>query len=68
MRRSPLFSGIIYVVLGIIFTLLAIQYVNSDGGWSFFSILLVILATFDFGSGLRMIKIHFILKKQKNEP
>lgn len=65
MRQTPLFSGIIYVVLGVIFTLLAIQNVNNAGEWRFFSILLVILATFDFGSGIRMILIHFKLKKQK---
>ncbi|WP_338471505.1 YdiK family protein [Niallia sp. XMNu-256] len=68
MRQTPLFSGIIYVVLGIIFTLFAIQNVNTDGEWGFFSILLVILATFDFGSGFRLIRAHFRMKKQKNEP
>lgn len=67
MKRTPLFSGIIYVILGIIFTLFAIQNVNADGGWGFFSILLVILATFDLGSGFRMINMHFKLKKQKKE-
>ncbi|WHY00979.1 YdiK family protein [Neobacillus sp. DY30] len=54
MRRSPLFSGIIYMVLGCLFTYFAIEDVTLNG-WGFFSYLLVILATFDFGSGLRMI-------------
>ncbi|MDF2790406.1 MAG: hypothetical protein K0S80_3507 [Neobacillus sp.] len=54
MRRSPLFSGIIYIVLGCLFTYFAIEDVTLNG-WGFFSYLLVILATFDFGSGLRMI-------------
>jgi len=65
LRQTPLFSGIIYVFLGVIFTVFAIQNVTSDGGWGFFSILLVVLATFDFGSGFRMIMMHFKLKKQK---
>jgi len=54
MRRSPLFSGLIYIVLGCLFTYFAIEDVTLNG-WGFFSYLLVILATFDFGSGLRMI-------------
>ena len=54
MRRSPLFSGIIYIVLGCLFTYFAIEDVTLNG-WGFFSYLLVILATFDFGSGIRMI-------------
>lgn len=54
MRRSPLMSGIIYIVLGCLFTYFAIEDVTLNG-WGFFSYLLVILATFDFGSGLRMI-------------
>ncbi|MEH7494118.1 YdiK family protein [Neobacillus sp. 3P2-tot-E-2] len=54
MRRSPLFSGVIYIVLGCLFTYFAIEDVTLNG-WGFFSYLLVILATFDFGSGLRMI-------------
>ncbi|MFB3170770.1 YdiK family protein [Neobacillus sp. 179-C4.2 HS] len=54
MRRSPLFSGIIYIILGCLFTYFAIEDVTLNG-WGFFSYLLVILATFDFGSGLRMI-------------
>lgn len=58
MRRSPLFSGLIYMMLGCLFTYFAIQDVQS-GGWGFFSILLVVLATFDFGSGLRMILFYF---------
>ncbi len=54
MRRSPLFSGIIYIVLGCLFTYFAIEDVTQNG-WGFFSYLLVLLATFDFGSGLRII-------------
>lgn len=63
MRRSPLFSGIIYIVLGCLFTYFAIEDVTLNG-WGFFSYLLVILATFDFGSGLRMIFFYSRYKKQ----
>ncbi|NKE08111.1 YdiK family protein [Mesobacillus selenatarsenatis] len=61
MKQSPLFSGIVYILLGSLFTYFAIQNVN-DSGWGFFSYLLVALATFDFGSGIRMILFHFKLK------
>ncbi|WNF23221.1 YdiK family protein [Mesobacillus jeotgali] len=61
MKQSPLFSGIVYILLGSLFTYFAIQNVN-ESGWGFFSYLLVALATFDFGSGIRMILFHFKLK------
>ncbi|MCQ6277417.1 YdiK family protein [Bacillus sp. V3B] len=67
MRPTPLFSGIVYVFLGILFTFFAIQNINEDGGWGFFTFLLILLATFDFGSGIRMILIHFHLKKNGNK-
>lgn len=61
MKRSPLFSGIIYLILGLLFTYFAVQNVNHQG-WGFLSYLLVIIATFDLGSGIRMILFHFKLK------
>ncbi|WP_423800417.1 YdiK family protein [Neobacillus sp. SAB-20_R2A] len=63
MRRSPLFSGLIYLILGVLFTYFAIDDVQNNG-WGFFSYLLVILATFDFGSALKMIVFHFKYKGQ----
>lgn len=67
MRQTPLFSGIIYIILGFLFTYFAVHNV-SQTGWGFFSYLLVILATFDFGSGIRMIAFHYKLKNiQKKE-
>ncbi|SEN92273.1 protein of unknown function [Mesobacillus persicus] len=61
MKQSPLFSGIVYIVLGLLFTYLAVENVTHTG-WGFFSYLLVLLATFDIGSGIRMIQFHFKLK------
>lgn len=63
MRRSPLFSGIIYLMLGVLFTYFAVQNVQ-ESGWGIFSILLVILATFDFGSGVKMILVSFLINKR----
>jgi uncharacterized membrane protein HdeD (DUF308 family) len=64
LKKTPLFSGIIYLLLGILFIFFAVQNVNDDGGWGFFSYLLVILATFDLGSGIRIIWYHFRPKKK----
>jgi Domain of unknown function (DUF4305) len=61
MRRSPLFSGLIYFLLGGLFTYFAIDNVQKNG-WGFFSYLLILLATFDFGSGVKMILFHFKYK------
>ncbi|MFB6468464.1 YdiK family protein [Cytobacillus sp. Hz8] len=66
MRQSPLYSGILYIFLGILFIFFAIQNIQEDGQWRFFTYLLVILATFDLGSGIRMISFHFKIKKIQN--
>lgn len=67
MRRSPLFSAFIYIVLGSLFTYFAIHDVQQNG-WGFFSYLLVLLATFDFGSGIKIFLFYFKFKnKIKNK-
>ncbi|MDR7002722.1 YdiK family protein [Neobacillus niacini] len=63
MRRSPLISSLIYFLLGSLFTYFAIHDVNQNG-WGFFSYLLVLLATFDFGSSL---KLFFFYMKYKDQ-
>lgn len=67
MRQSPLFSGIIYIVLGALFTVFAIQDLQQNREWGFFTYLLVLLATFDIGSGIRMILLHFKIKEIKKQ-
>ncbi|MGG4546386.1 YdiK family protein [Rossellomorea marisflavi] len=66
MRRSPLFSGVIYILLGVLFTYFAIHTVR-DTGWGFFTYMLIFLATLDFGSGMRMVLLHFRIKQQLNQ-
>jgi Domain of unknown function (DUF4305) len=67
LRQSPLFSGIVYVLLGSLFTFFAIENLSDNGGWGFFTFVLIILATFDFGSGIRMILFHFHIKRQQKQ-
>lgn len=63
MRQSALFSGIIYIILGILFIFFAIQDLGRNGGeWGFFTYAFVMLATFDIGSGIRMILFHMKLR------
>ncbi len=65
-RQSPLSLGIIYAGLGVLFTAIAVQTVTSSG-WGIFAYILVIIATMDFGSGIRMILLHFKVKSIKNK-
>jgi hypothetical protein len=65
MRQTPLVSGFLYLILAVLFTYFAIKNVQEDG-WGFFSYLLIILATFDLGSGIKMIAIHYKMKKTNN--
>lgn len=66
MRRSPLTLSFIYIALGVLFTALAIQTV-ANSGWGFFAYVLVIVATLDFGSGIRMIMLHYKIKSMQNK-
>ncbi|CAM4038376.1 YdiK family protein [Mesobacillus zeae] len=66
MRQSPLISGIFYILFGFLFTYFAIVNV-SDSGWGFWAYMLVLVATFDFGSGIRMMMFHFKLKKAQKK-
>lgn len=67
MRRSPLFSGIFYIILGLLFTNLAINYVQREQSWGMFTYFLILIATFDIGAGLRMIALHFRIKSSQKK-
>ncbi|MGG3451758.1 YdiK family protein [Domibacillus aminovorans] len=65
MRQSPLAAGIFYNILGGFFVFLAVQDVNVNG-FRFFNYVLILLATFDIGTGLRLMLIHFKVKNSQN--
>ena len=67
MRRSPLFSGIFYIILGILFTNLAINYVQREQSWGMIAYLFILVATFDIGAGLRMFALHFRIKSSQKK-
>jgi hypothetical protein len=56
--------GLLYFGMGVIFTVLAIQSKTEDL-WSFPTILLMAVATFDFGVSFRMFALHQKLKQVK---
>jgi hypothetical protein len=67
MRTSPAFMALLYFSLGVLFTYLAIQS-GQDSMWNASTIILMMLATFDFGVSVRFImlrrKINQIKKKK----
>ncbi|SFC99975.1 protein of unknown function [Bacillus sp. OV322] len=65
-KQSPLAMGILYFGLGILFTVYAIQHV-SHSGWGFISLFLILLATLDIGSGIRMLLLYAKIKSSKQK-
>lgn len=64
MKLTPKSFFFVYLMMGILFTYVAIQ--NAQGTvWNFMTILLAAFATFDFGVSIRMLRLHFKIKKQK---
>jgi hypothetical protein len=53
-----LVSGILYIAFGIAFTFFAVQQVKMNG-FGLMAYLLIILATLDFGAGIRLVVIYF---------
>ncbi len=66
-RQSPLVTGLINLSLGAVFTVLAIYYISEDGGWNIWSILCVVLATFDVGNGIRLLMFNARLKRMQKK-
>lgn len=64
MRISPLVSSILYFGLGVLFTYIAIQSVEETV-FNFFTILLAFFATVDFVLAIRLLGLHFRIKKAK---
>jgi hypothetical protein len=62
MRTSPTFMAILYLLLGGLFTYLAIQN-GEEGMWNVTTIILMLLATFDFGVSYRF----FMLRRKINK-
>ncbi|WP_164670256.1 YdiK family protein [Virgibacillus doumboii] len=64
MRTTPKSLFFIYFIMGILFTYVAIQSVDETI-WNLTTVVLAFIATLDFGVGIRMLRLHFKLKKKK---
>lgn len=67
MKFSPTFWIFAYLVLGVIFTYLAIFYAQEDGVWSFWPILNMALAAYDFFNAYRMFELRKKIKQMKKK-
>lgn len=59
--RSPFFMSTIYFIMGAIFTYIAVQSVEETI-WNFTTIILAVVATFDFAVGIRLFGLHVKIK------
>jgi len=58
-----LILGLFYIMLGCVFTYLAIVS-GEDTIWGIRALLPALIATYDFGAVIRLISIHFSHKKK----
>ncbi len=63
MRFSPSFMGIVYILIGVMFTYLAIQNVGL-AGWNLWTYFFIALAAIDFMIGIRFIR----MRKHNQQP
>lgn len=59
-------NGLFYILLGFLFTYLAVIS-GDDTIWGIRTLLPAIIATFDFGIGIRLLRIHFHIKKKQEK-
>jgi Domain of unknown function (DUF4305) len=62
MRTNPITMGIFYLTMGLLFTYLAINSAEN-GIFSFPTIILMLIATFDIGVAIRMFNLFRRIKK-----
>jgi hypothetical protein len=62
MKTSPFFMGFIYFAMGTLFTYLAIESAGEDI-FTFPTILLMVIATFDYAVSLRLFTLKMRYKK-----
>ncbi|WP_174615770.1 YdiK family protein [Virgibacillus ihumii] len=63
MKTTPKMMFFVYFVMGLLFTFVAIRS-SGDTVWNVTTIILAVAATLNFGVSLRMLLIHFKLKKK----
>lgn len=66
MKLSPKVAALIYFVLGILFTFMATK-TAGETIWNVPTVLLMVFATFEFGVAIRLVTIHFKMKKNNKK-
>lgn len=66
MKTTPKMMSFVYFVLGLLFMFVAIRS-SSGSVWNITTIILAVAATLNFGVSLRMLIIHFKLKKKNKD-
>ncbi|MTH55571.1 DUF4305 domain-containing protein [Bacillus mangrovi] len=61
MKARPGTLAVFYLAMGALFTSLAINS-SSDGMWNFLTVVMMVIATFDFAVAIRMFR--FSLKQR----
>ncbi|WP_440896774.1 YdiK family protein [Amphibacillus sp. Q70] len=64
MKLSPLTSAMIYLGLGAVFVYFAYQTIDETI-FNPLTIILIIIASLEFGVGIRFIQLHFKIKRNK---
>ncbi|MFD2046464.1 YdiK family protein [Ornithinibacillus salinisoli] len=67
MRFSPKTMAFIYFAMGFLFMYIALQSANGRSIWNFTTVLFAAFATLDFGVGIRLIRIHVRIKRDKKK-
>ncbi|MDT2048583.1 DUF4305 domain-containing protein [Priestia aryabhattai] len=66
MNNIPLTRGFIYLIMGILFTYLAILSVDTTV-WTLPTILFALVAAFDFRFAIRIFSLHRKIKKLQEQ-
>jgi hypothetical protein len=66
MRTNPISMGFFYLTMGLLFTYLAINSAEN-GIFSFPTIVLILIATFDIGVAIRMFILSSKIKKMNEK-
>lgn len=66
LRFSPLRTAIFYFILGMFFTYLAINSLDNSS-WTIVTVILTLIATFDFGVSIRAFNIYRRMKQENRK-
>ncbi|GAA0455366.1 YdiK family protein [Alkalibacillus silvisoli] len=64
MKLSPLVLAWVYILMGVLFVYIAIQYADETV-WNTATVIFAIIASIDFGVAIRLIGVHNAMKKQQ---